>query len=73
MLLRRHRIQRKRTYYYQKLSIYYEIYQLTETLLSGKIRNLIDTYKGDYCLVENYKPSFLDVFQYSSIVQLVCS
>ena len=42
--------------------MYYELCQLTETLLSGKVRNLIDTYKGDYCLVENYKPSFLEVF-----------
>ena len=55
-------MQCKRTNYYQKPSMYYEICQLTETLLSGKVRNLIDTYKGDYYLVENYKPSFLEVF-----------
>ena len=52
MILKRHRIQCKRTYYYQKLGIYYERCQLTETLLSGEVRNLVDTYNEDYCLVE---------------------
>ena len=54
MLLRCHRIQCKRTYSYQKLGIDYEICQLPEALLSGAVRNLIDTCIRDYCLVENY-------------------
>ena len=53
MFLRRHRTQCKKTYYYQNLGIYYERCHLTETLLSGEIRDRINTYIRDYCLVEN--------------------
>ena len=49
MLLKHHRTQYKKTYYYQKLGIYYDKYQLTEKLLSGVVRNLIDT-----CIIDNY-------------------
>ena len=52
------------TYYYLKLGTYYERCQLTETLISGEIRILIDTCFRDYYLWENYtylfwKQSFL--------------
>ena len=54
MVLIHHITQCKKTYYYQKLCIYYETYQLTETLLSGEVRNQIDTCIRDYCLVKKY-------------------
>ena len=68
MLLRRHRIQCKRTYYHKSLALYEynEKCQLTETLLNGEVRNMIDTCTRDYCLVEKslkkIKQSFLEVF-----------
>ena len=54
MPLTHHRTHCKKTYYYQRPGIYYEIHQLTEKLLSGEVRSQIDTCIEDYCQVESY-------------------
>ena len=59
MLLRSHRNQCNGAYHYRKLGIFYERCQLTETLLSGEVRNQVDTCVIEYCLVENYTKNLL--------------